>query len=521
LSGGLALLLLAWRGWRLPPFPGQIEFTCSQLGAAWWSIAASIENMAAALTAKVFWAEMAWPGIIGTPLFGAMFAWAYCKGEDRFRTRGSAILSITALGVVWAMALSNDWHGLIYLSTTPASDAPGAPVIYGHGPLFYVIIVALYLLMLFSLVTVADTAQRAPRLYRRHYFGFALALLFPWIANIGHLTGTIMPFGFDATPFSFILTGVVFYWLISRRQLFVLLPIGLRPLLDSLPDAVMVLNDQGHVVEANAAAALLAAPHALVGKCLTEVLPIPIPETEESADGNREIGIRSDHGGERQFEVRIRRLSYKTRSIGRVIVLTDITHRKTIEHRLTEQLARNQALQMKLREQANRDLLTGLHNRHFLEEVRPALLAEAASRPLTAVMIDLDHFKSLNDSWGHLVGDEVLRNVARFLETHARQNDIIIRTGGEEILILLPDTEEPLAAAVVERWRASFAAQPITARDRTLMVTFSAGIASFPGPDASWDDMIQRADQALYRAKDQGRNRICRWEDEGEEALAE
>ena len=515
LFGSAILLLLAGWGGRLPPFPGQGEFVRSQFAIAWWSTAAAIENMVTAAADKVLWAEMAWPGIIATQIYWSAFLWGYCKGESPGRHPLVRLLGWLLPLLVWIAALTNPWHHLMYVATTPQGDQPGAPVLYDHGILVFVVFLIAYLLLAAGTLVLADAAQQAPRAARGHYFALIVALLFPWIASIGHLTRTFMPYGFDATPFSFVLTAAVFCWMIGRRQLFVLPPIALRPLVDSLPEAVLVVDGGGRVVEANATAQALVAPGPLLGQKLAEVLPLPLPAAEAAGDdpiARAEIRLDRD-GGERHFEIRTRLLAYRGRQVGRVVVLSDITHRKRMERRLRTQLAVNLRLQRKLREQANRDLLTGLRNRHFLEEIRPALLAEAdrAGRPLAAALIDLDHFKRLNDTWGHLAGDEVLRAVADYLVGAARESDFVIRVGGEEILILLPDSDGAQAAAAVERWRAAFVARPVPARGHDLAVSFSAGIASYPDEAESWDQLVQRADLALYCAKERGRNQVCHW----------
>lgn len=521
---GIGLVALAWRGWRLPAFPGRSGFVGMLSAAAWWATAAALENMAVPSSTKILWAEMAWPGIVATPIHWALFVWAYCKGEERIRGPAVRRLATAVPLLVWAVALSNDWHGLLYPRTTPMAPEPGSPIAYDHGAAFYAIVVGLYVMMLFSMVVVVDAAQRAPALYRRHYLGFALAMLFPWTANIGYVTGTMLLFGFDPTPFSFLLMGSIFYWLISRRQLFDLLPVAHRTLLDALPDVVMVLDGDGMVVEANAAAtglaatglagAELAGARTVVGKRLAD-LPTLARLAGDGSAAVRDVALNPDGEGhgERYFEARFRTIAYEGRPVGRVVVLTDITDRKLVEERLKEQLEANIGLQNQLREQATRDLLTGLGNRRALEEIRPLLLAGArsAGAPLSVVLIDLDRFKSLNDRWGHGFGDEVLRTIADFLRSRVRRDDVLVRMGGEEILILLPGTEPAQAELCVERWREEFAARPFAVRGCALTVTFSAGIASFPSDGEGWDQLMHRADMALYRAKNLGRNRTCRW----------
>jgi diguanylate cyclase (GGDEF)-like protein len=161
---------------------------------------------------------------------------------------------------------------------------------------------------------------------------------------------------------------------------------------------------------------------------------------------------------------------------------------------------------------AGSDELTGLHNRRWLSEMFPRQL-ERSSRQgeaATLIMADLDHFKKFNDSFGHQAGDEVLRRVARTLETQLRPGDLCARYGGEEIAVLLPNTPLATAMAVAQRLVAAVAQTTIHLPDgRSLpSVTISMGIAEFrAGLDLA--ELISNADAALYRAKEQGRNRVA------------
>jgi diguanylate cyclase (GGDEF)-like protein len=127
-------------------------------------------------------------------------------------------------------------------------------------------------------------------------------------------------------------------------------------------------------------------------------------------------------------------------------------------------------------------------------------------------MIDLDHFKLVNDTFGHPVGDEVLRNTARVLQREARTVDIVARFGGEEFVVVLPETGEEGAVAVAERIRVRIAEQAVLPGPGydSARVTASIGVAVVPSSDVSGaEDLIALADQALYRAKAAGRNRVC------------
>jgi two-component system cell cycle response regulator len=163
-------------------------------------------------------------------------------------------------------------------------------------------------------------------------------------------------------------------------------------------------------------------------------------------------------------------------------------------------------------EMALTDQLTGLHNRRYMTRHLAALLASAAGsgKHLAFLIIDVDHFKSVNDSFGHDVGDEVLREFASRISDNVRGIDLACRFGGEEFVVVMPDTEVTHAWAVAERLRKSVEATPfaVSRAPGTLNITISIGIAGSEGPTDTAEALLRRADQALYRAKRDGRNRV-------------
>ena len=168
----------------------------------------------------------------------------------------------------------------------------------------------------------------------------------------------------------------------------------------------------------------------------------------------------------------------------------------------------NIALREKLRTQSLRDPLTGLYNRRYMEDAleRYVSLAERTDSPTSVIMIDLDHFKALNDTHGHAKGDAVLRDVAAQLVGGVRPSDVVCRYGGEELVVILPNCnlEDARLRAEALRARVEGLAEVHEAR-----ISASFGVATIPETSSSHTDIVPMADSALYRAKQQGRNRVC------------
>ncbi len=196
---------------------------------------------------------------------------------------------------------------------------------------------------------------------------------------------------------------------------------------------------------------------------------------------------------------------------------TDITSRKVAEVamsrtnvKLHSQIDEISQLQTRLAEQAVRDPLTGLYNRRYLDETleREVARARREGHPLSVVMLDVDHFKRLNDSYGHQAGDEVLKALGELLRDDTRAEDVACRYGGEEFLVLLPSMPLDKACERAERWRGKLEKHTFIFGNFPLSVTASFGVSSYPHHAKTPDDLTHAADTALYSAKHNGRNRV-------------
>jgi diguanylate cyclase (GGDEF)-like protein len=185
-----------------------------------------------------------------------------------------------------------------------------------------------------------------------------------------------------------------------------------------------------------------------------------------------------------------------------VLAHEDITARKKIERELEQILERERTL-------ARTDDLTGaLNRRQFFElAVHEYAVAKRYKQPFAVVLFDIDHFKRVNDTAGHMVGDDVLRKVANLVSRHLRDADLFARYGGEEFILLLPRTTAAQAGVVAERIRQELCGNALATAQGALALTISSGVAELAPDDDSIDPVIRRADSALYEAKRQGRNR--------------
>jgi diguanylate cyclase (GGDEF)-like protein/PAS domain S-box-containing protein len=180
-----------------------------------------------------------------------------------------------------------------------------------------------------------------------------------------------------------------------------------------------------------------------------------------------------------------------------VAIIEDINFRKEMERELNDR--------------ATHDSLTGLLNRTELNNALEKEMARATryGRPYSLMMIDIDHFKLVNDNYGHQAGDKVLMELAQILGLATRTADVVGRFGGEEFLVMLPELDHEQALLLAERIRRAVEAHVIRNQDRTINVTVSIGVASYPEHGDDVEKLVRASDNAMYKAKSDGRNRIA------------
>jgi diguanylate cyclase (GGDEF)-like protein/PAS domain S-box-containing protein len=272
----------------------------------------------------------------------------------------------------------------------------------------------------------------------------------------------------------------------------------------SLPIPLIVGNlADGRVMCANAAAQdFLGCGVAIESRNLADIRMEPVERAqfrrllaEERRVSGFEASVHAPDGAKR--DLLISAAHVEGAGIGGVVISgVDITERKAAEARL-ERLART-------------DALTGVANRSHLFACAASEIRRAARyrRPLSVLMVDLDHFKRVNDEFGHAVGDAVLAEFAGICARLLRADDLIARYGGEEFVALLPETDEQGALAVAERLRDAAAQMQISAAPASRPVTVSIGVASMRPGETAIETVLARADEALYEAKAAGRDRI-------------
>ncbi len=395
-------------------------------------------------------------------------------------------IAILIIAEVWL----NDFH-LLHFTEYYVIDTKAFPMFgVAHGPLWYIVIAYHYLILLVVTIIIIRRLRSPVRIYRGQARVLLVSLLVVWIANGIYVTGLSPVENMDTGPIAFSIVAVGFAWGFLKFNLFDIVPAAKEEIFLSLRDPILILDHDDRIMETNPAASdLLAKKESdLVGTKLTATLPSFVNRAAT------ETKVETAHG-DMYFEVKINDLKERRgKTIGRLLVMHDITKRKLIED--------------ELKKMASTDALTGASNRRHLLELaeRDFVRAKRYGHSLCTVMIDIDRFKRLNDRYGHNVGDEALRRLVQTCKNEIRGGDIFGRIGGEEFVTVYANQSLDRAVQAAERLREQIAAITVPTSSGEIGFTASFGVAAIKDEDENFDDLLKRADTALYAAKNAGRN---------------
>ncbi len=306
---------------------------------------------------------------------------------------------------------------------------------------------------------------------------------------------------------------------IERARIF------LAHIMEGIGDGIVVIDRDHTVVQVNSAAAasLGVEQSEIVGRkcfelihrksspCQAPDIVCPLPAVLETGETTTVLHTHIDSAGNEQY-IEITASPVKD-SDGEAFGMVE-TYRNILEKRIDDELVnlvkKLNETQMHLKLMSITDELTGLRNRRYIMErlEEEFQRARRSGRPLSLMMLDIDHFKQVNDTNGHLFGDIVLRVVSMRIKSHLRRHDLVGRVGGEEFLVVSPDSALDDTIMVAERIRNVVNGESICDGVREVSVALSAGVTTMRENDTSADILFSRADTALYKAKEEGRNRV-------------
>lgn len=489
-----------------------------------WSGFYSTRWMGLSLDIKVFWFNVMYIGVLALPTLFLLFVLAFTHNDAWLTKRNLFLLAVQPV-VSLLMAWTNDYHHL-YFSSLPAIEEQGFTIIeFLRGPGYYANVVYSYIILAIGFLLLCRGALRSSPLYVNQYRLILIGSVLPWAGSFYSEFYFSESKGLDLAPLLFGMTGIIFAVAVFRTRFMDLIPVARSYLVENMRDGVLVLDERNRILDMNPAMETLLENKAsvYVGKNASEVFMQwmeGIDFLEEEIETHTEL--RSGKDPSRYLDLRVTPLYDRDHSLnGRLMVFRDITRLKQVEKTLRYVNDRQQSqlieiglLQSKLREQAIRDPLTDLFNRRYLEETLDHEIARAAREgySIGIMMLDLDHFKKVNDTYGHEAGDRVLQAISTTLSKVARRGDFACRYGGEEFVVVMPNIDHPVAYERAEKIRLSLNSLYIPYGMYTLTTTISVGIACYPANGQTREAILRAADKAMYAAKQAGRDHILSYD---------
>ena len=445
----------------------------------------------------IFFLNLEYVGITFLPVFWILIAWTYDPDQTRItralirRLRLLYLIPVSMIIFIW----TNEWHRLMYYTIDMEFALPITLLKVDRAPGFWVVNGIMMLLFLIGSARMVYNLVKAHSGSRKQYLLLTLASLPPFISFMLVLNQSV-PYHLDLSPIAFAISGLMVFWGIMNMQLFNMVPIAEHMVVNAMHDAMIVLDTKGYLIESNTRA------RALLGKDKESIIGLSIQQL------NAEIASCFT-SGQASSDILISLPGSITSHIYTVdqTPITDSRNRIRGYLLLLHDVTQFRAHMITLEHLAASDGLTDLLNhRHFI-----TLAQQEANRlqrlnfgEFSLIMFDIDHFKAINDTYGHSAGDMVLQRIARIMQSYSRERDLCARYGGEEFIILLMDTA--LAEAHI-RAKELCSVISSTTFDVDRQITASFGVSTYRvASGISWEVALNQADTALYQAKAAGRN---------------
>jgi len=488
------------------------------LGMCIWAVAYALVWDAVPLELKVFWLKIMYLGVVMTPNLFLVFTLQITHQEHRLTFWNIVLLAIEPilmLIIVWA-------EPRLVFASIEITIKNGFTVLRAHRGLWFLINTYYsFTLVLYSFYILWICSRHANSFFKRQYRLILFGSIIPFAFSLYAQTKLTALSDLDLTPVTFAISGVIYAYAMFRHQFMDLIPVARGRLIEKMSDGVLVIDEQGRIIDINPAMQnfLEQEPDLYIGRNVSEALTVWAENADKlMGESEAQIELKFSHDPSRYLDLRVTPLYDDDQRInGRLIVFRDITGRKEVEKdlryamdRMQTQLIEIGILQSQLREQAIRDALTNLFNRRYMEETLERELARAARElyPLCIVMMDIDHFKDVNDTYGHEAGDLILQTLADTVTKQSRQGDFVCRYGGEEFVLVMPNIGIEIATERATELNKVIAALRVPYGRFNLAITVSMGLAWYPIHGETKEKLLRASDRALYAAKRAGRNRV-------------
>ena len=493
------LMLYSLRYWKTSA--GR-DFTLLMVCAFVWVFGFVFETALIPLSSKMVFFKIQFLGIALLPAIWVFLIFDFCGQKLSHKAKILfLIMPLLTNIIIWSNPLHHWFMGNPVLTT---ESAPFPVVFADYQFWFYFIHVPTgYVYLLIALGMLLRSFTRLDKIYRPQALLLLVSILLPALTDVLYVLGysPIQYYNFTTAVFS--ISGLILIWALFSFRFLDLLPLARDMVIDNLDDSVIVFDHLQRMTYCNLAARQnFALSERNFGEALAHSQNEYIQQVARLLDEEKyKTDIEFGEKSKQYFDVRISPVRNRRElQIGWVVTAREITERMELFKRV-ENLS-------------IRDTLTGIINRRHFEELARRELQRARRLPqfdLSLVMIDLDHFKVINDTHGHAAGDQVLLSFCQLIQSQLRPWDIFGRIGGEEFALLLLEVDCHNTAIVVERLRQKVEALNVSFGQHNLQITASFGVICREGlavSELKLESLFELADQALYRAKQNGRNRV-------------
>lgn len=486
---------------NLQDVPGASAFRLLLAAVLLWCGAEFLDSIITNFDTKTLVGQIKLCAIVVTPVAWFAFALTFSSGRAKAPNMALNVVSIIPL-ISIGLIMTNTWHNWIWADTWLADANGYITLLNVHGPWFFVHAVYSYLLIFIASTVLTFSLYQSGQNWRP----ISAVVIAPLVIAAGN-SYSISPLNatpwFDITSLSFAIAMLLMDKGLLRTGLMDSHPVIRDRVVEQLREGVVVIKPNGTIIDINGAALqiLNAQREDIPSKPITDyVQSVPLTNLNSRQRNNVELTLN-----QRAYDVTSSKLDPTSDDSDIVFVFRDVTERREAQSRL-------QQLKIELEEMAHTDALTGLQNRRLFI----SRLGEEAERvrrhgsTLSVLIFDLDHFKQINDTYGHDAGDEVLKSVSAVALDVKRITDVAARVGGEEFAMLLPETDAAGALHVASRLREGIEKSKTRAADKSrIQVTASVGVATVTRGNRDIEKILKLADNALYEAKHAGRNQVC------------
>ncbi len=470
-----------------------------------WIAAQALEMAAVDLPTKIIWANIQYVPIMLIPVSYLYLTLQFTRHESWLQRRWLPFVLFIAPVAVNVLLWTNDFHGLIRQNVFLDTSGPFSTIGKTYGPLFWVFAACNYVITIMTMIQLANAFKEKIKLYQKQIIFLFIAVLMPVIANLLQISG-LNPFIVDITPAFLGISALIMSWGILRYRLFDVIPIARSIIIQEMRIGMIVFDNAGRFLDINPSARkmLNLASENPIGRSIeTELSGIPdlIRIYKEGKDAICEINFENK-GIHNCYEVSFAHVKISEKDfIGWLLQIYDITERK-----IAEEIIQHAAFH---------DALTGLPNRNFFQVLFSQELAHSrmCGDFLAVVFLDLDNFKTINDTYGHDAGDMVLCGVAERLKNVLRESDIISRIGGDEFAIVLPRVGKDEKIEVIGNKILAIFNDDFNFIEGSLHIHASVGFSVFPRDGDNVEVLLKKADKAMYQVKSDIKNNFCIYKD--------